>query len=575
MNKLIITILLNCSFVFFIKAQIVPPDFLCVKGDTLFWELPVNTCGPFVSYDIYTSDDINGPYTILASVTDPLQTFFYHPNPAGLLQYYYLLSNFNCPGQASISSDTLDSYPPTVSPLQSVTVQGSNVLLSWTPSTSPEVYAYVVYRRDPNGVVPIDTVFDGSNSYMDVNATPEIESEGYLVNALDRCGNTSIFDVEHKTIFLEGVPTNCSVELNWNIYEGWGTGVGEQEVWVETNGSPSVLFEVIGGMDNSFSYQNVNDGDSYCFYIVAKEAMGNNSSQSNKICFTSLGFSQPINELYFTNLNVASDNSVVIDWGVNDDVSIEILEVLKANASLLFEVFLTETPQTRVPQFNQSIDVGNTGMEQLVYQLQVLDSCGNMLNSTNASPVFLTGFSSGVNSSQLNWTPLSIDGATVFEHKIFRVSNTGDLEVGVVGGNDFSFEDQFDQTDVGGGTLCYFIEAVGEVTLPDGAILSITSRSNTFCIDQAIVIHLPNALSPSGFNREFKPVILSGAIAKYKMEIYDRYGSVVFSTNDPDIPWTGKKGATRLPQGVYIHHIQLELENGDKAERKGYVTLLR
>ena len=113
-----------------------------------------------------------------------------------------------------VSSDTLDSRPPTVSPLQSATIQGSEVLLSWTPSTSPEVYAYIIYRRDPSGVIPIDTVFDGSNSYVDMNATPDVESEGYFVNALDRCGNTSIFDVEHRTAFLEGAPTQCSVDLS-------------------------------------------------------------------------------------------------------------------------------------------------------------------------------------------------------------------------------------------------------------------------------------------------------------------------------------------------------------------------
>ena len=39
------------GFVFLskISAQILPPDFTCVRGDTLFWDLPVNNCGPFVS----------------------------------------------------------------------------------------------------------------------------------------------------------------------------------------------------------------------------------------------------------------------------------------------------------------------------------------------------------------------------------------------------------------------------------------------------------------------------------------------------------------------------------------------
>ena len=574
MKKLILVILLNCSCLFFVKAQIVPPDFLCIKGDTLFWELPVNTCGAFVSYDIYTSDNINGPYSLLALITDQMQGFFHHPNPAGLLQYYYLLSNFDCPGQTPFSSDTLDSRPPEVSPLLNITVQGNDVLLDWETSPSPEVYAYIVYRRDAVGVIPIDTVFNGVTDYTDPNAEPNMESESYFVNALDRCGNTSIFEDEHKTMFLQAIATNCSIDLSWNLYEGWDN-IDSQEIWVSENGGTPVLHVTLDATTPFYSFRDVNDGASYCFFIKASEMDTNELSISNEVCLTA-SFSQPINELFITNINVLADNTVSLDWRVNANADVEIFEYLRSEMQNPFGIIETIMPATNFPVINQYYDeTVNADIGPISYQLHVIDSCDNELTSAVATTIFLNGSSLSTNTNLLTWTPLEIENANVTEYQIIRILNGLETGIGSVNGSQLEYQDVFDPLSIGSGTICYYAVATGSALLPDGSQVDIRSRSNVFCLDQATKIFVPNAFAPSGFNREFKPVILSGNIAKYEMQIYDRYGSIVFSTDDPDIAWKGKKEGNKLPQGVYVYHIRLELGNGNKAEKKGYVTLLR
>ncbi len=400
MKKLIYTFLINSLLLSYLHAQVTPPSFLCVKGDTLFWELPINNCGPFVSYDIYTSDDINGPYNLLTSVMTISQDFFYDPNPAGLLRYYYLVSNYNCPGQAQLPSDTLDSRPPEVSPFLSITVLGGDVQMQWNASPSPEVYAYVIYRRDPIGVIPIDTVFGGTFTYLDTNAEPDMESEGYFVNALDRCGNTSIFDAEHKTIFLEGTSTNCSVDLSWNLYQNWTGGIGSQEVWVSVNGSIPTLHEALDGTTSFYSFRNVNDGDSYCFFIQANEGGTSEMSRSNEICFNPLPFSQPINELYVANVSVGADNSVAVEWGINANADLEILEFLRSDTNGVFENIATEMPQTSYPVSNQYLDdSANADSGPITYQLHAVDSCANELSSTMGTTIFLSGNQLNVSNS--------------------------------------------------------------------------------------------------------------------------------------------------------------------------------
>ena len=575
MKKLLLIFLINSSFLA-LNAQIAPPDFLCVKGDTLFWDLPANGCGPFISYDIYTSTTIDGPYTLLFSVTDPAQDYYFDPNPAGQLRYYYLLSNYNCPGQAAVPSDTLDSRPPELSPLRRVTVQGGDVVLEWLPGSSPEVYAYIIYRRDPVGVVPIDTVLGNTSStYTDTNAEPDMESEGYFVNALDRCGNTSLFDNEHKTIFLQATATNCSIDLQWNLYQNWAGGIGSQEVWMGTNGATPTLYETLDGTTDTYCFIEVNDGDTYCFFLQANEAGTGIASRSNQTCLTAV-FSQPVNQLYITNVSVRPDNSVEVDWGINANADVELLEYLRSGAAGSFEVIGTEMPASPFPLSNQFLDENaGANVGPVSYQLHAVDSCSNELTTSGATTIFLSGAAAGIGTNQLLWTPLVIDNAVVEGYKIIRIDNGLETEIGTTGSAQLSFEDTFDPAATTSGTLCYVIEAEAVVQLPDGSARSITSRSNVFCIDQTIRLFVPNALAPNGFNREFRPVILSGNIAAYEMQIFDRYGSIVFFSDSPDEAWKGKKEGRKLPQGVYVYRIYLKLENGNEVEKKGHVLLLR
>ena len=81
------------------NAQIAAPDFSCIKNDSLFWDFTNDFCGPFEQYVIYFSQNENGPYTILATVTDVNQTFFQHPNPAGNEYFYYITIERDCPGE--------------------------------------------------------------------------------------------------------------------------------------------------------------------------------------------------------------------------------------------------------------------------------------------------------------------------------------------------------------------------------------------------------------------------------------------------------------------------------------------
>ena len=96
-------------------------------------------------------------------------------------------------------------------------------------------------------------------------------------------------------------------------------------------------------------------------------------------------------------------------------------------------------------------------------------------------------------------------------------------------------------------------------------------------------VSIPNAFSPNGDNQNdtFKPIILAQISSEgYSMSIYDRWGKLIFSTNDYLKGWDGKiDGKEPAPVGVYIYIINYQIGVGDNKMRIGplmkHVTLLR
>ena len=87
---------------------------------------------------------------------------------------------------------------------------------------------------------------------------------------------------------------------------------------------------------------------------------------------------------------------------------------------------------------------------------------------------------------------------------------------------------------------------------------------------------MPNAFTPGGKNPEFKPVFAFEAnIVDYEMLIFDRWGRVLFKTNNTKAAWDGRSNGSDLPQGTYTYIVRIGQISGGLVERKGVLMLLR
>lgn len=558
-------------------AQVFPPDFLCVRSDTLFWDIPTNSCGTFSNYEVFFSASPTGSFNLLGTVSNQGQNFFHHPNPAADTWYYYLQSDFNCPGQMVLQSDTLDNLQPEVAILTSASVNGNTIELEWQASPSPEVSAYIIFRSTSMGTIALDTIYGGITNFIDNTALPNDQPETYFILAIDECGNTSIFNDPHSTVFLTQSVIGCEqkIVLDWNLYQGWTNGIGSQEVWVEIDGGGAFLEATISGTDTSYVFENASDSEEYCFFIKSIENGTGVEALSNEICLTP-DLVEPMRDLVLRNVNVLPDNSVELTWNWISIAEIQSFELLQSSDNNTFTILNSSPAPVPLGNGSEFIDlVSDPTTGKVYYKIQTTDDCDILAESNYGSTIHLVGNPQAGLSNFLTWTPFDIENAEVVDYSIFRIVNGSATFVDVVPAGTTSFSDAVDPSDQAESNVCYFVVANANVTLPNGAILPIESSSNTTCVEQLSSIIAPNAFAPQGRNQIFKPFVIFGETVDYQFTVFNRWGELLFETKDIDQGWNGKYKGVIQPMGAYVFQVKITQASGRVVEEGGVFMLLR
>ncbi|MCD6011212.1 MAG: Microbial collagenase precursor [Flavipsychrobacter sp.] len=105
------------------------------------------------------------------------------------------------------------------------------------------------------------------------------------------------------------------------------------------------------------------------------------------------------------------------------------------------------------------------------------------------------------------------------------------------------------------------------------------TASDTVWVQRDCYMDIPNVFSPNGdgTNDNFFPrQMLTRGVVTFKMEIYNRWGQLIYETTSTDgRGWDGQFNGTNQPQGVYVYRIEAKFKDGQIEQRQGNVTLLR
>lgn len=107
---------------------------------------------------------------------------------------------------------------------------------------------------------------------------------------------------------------------------------------------------------------------------------------------------------------------------------------------------------------------------------------------------------------------------------------------------------------------CYYITSVDSIEVNGGGNES--SPSNPIRTDNCPFYDLPNTFTPNGdgANDLFTPCLIYRYINRVEFTVTNRWGQVVFQTEDPAINWDGRDQNTgqELPEGVYFYTCNVE-----------------
>lgn len=89
------------------------------------------------------------------------------------------------------------------------------------------------------------------------------------------------------------------------------------------------------------------------------------------------------------------------------------------------------------------------------------------------------------------------------------------------------------------------------------------------------IIYVPNTFTPNldGINTLF--LALGGNIRSFEMTVYDRWGELIFTSNDMKIGWDGTYNGKKCQDGTYVWKIKATDFHDESHEYVGHVNLLR
>jgi gliding motility-associated-like protein len=99
-------------------------------------------------------------------------------------------------------------------------------------------------------------------------------------------------------------------------------------------------------------------------------------------------------------------------------------------------------------------------------------------------------------------------------------------------------------------------------------------------LENEYVFFAPTAFTPNndGLNDVFKPIFQGFENSTYELQIFDRWGTKIFETNDTNEVWLGdvRGGSTYAENGSYSWKVKIKVELiADYHEYNGHVVLVR
>lgn len=603
------------------------PDTCVEAGTLLVFDVTAND----VDMDVISLIAYGGPFMVAnpaqfdqaaTGVGTVTKTFSWQTNCSHVRKNPFLVlfkaSDNGNPSLADIESVNITVVAPAPKNLN-VTASGISMKLIWNISECSNAIGYKIYRRKGYfGFQPgfCETGVPGYTNYVEIDELYSIDDTTYtdddngigLVHGIEYCymvtavfqdGAESYASLEACNVLDKDVPiiTNVSINntdlINGSIFVAWSKPTAFDTI-LAPGPYKYLIYQSEGAGNTNLilidSLADINDTNYVDTFRNTEINTQNykielyNDQSGNRFL---IGSTVIVPSMY---LQIApSDNKLLLSWNNNMPWTNDYFVIYKKNhTTLLFDSIGWSTD----PLFTDSNLVnGNTycyyiksfgsyGLSGIINPIINLsqEKCGIPVDNINPCPPNLNlNVDCEFFENLLNWNnPNNSCADDVIQYNIYYKS---------INNNDYSFlttiigdnNTQYIHSNMSNLLGCYVITSIDSV-------MNESDFSNEACIDtdSCSLYELPNVFTPNGdgFYDLFTPKHPRYFVKEIDMQIFDRWGTVVYETKNPAIEWDGKhqKNDNECPDGTYFYVCKVyeyRLNGIGARTLSGTITILR
>ncbi len=480
-----------------------------------------------------------------------------HNYPPGSSNYTITVSGYfnngpvNC-GNSTVILTPVNKIPDASFSQVTVANQGRiNGVIDLDFSLSPNV-AYVL-QGSANGTSGFTNISPLSGSNHTVSGLNTLDNVYcFRIAALDLCSNNRTYSDTICSTNIQVLAQEGQNQLNWTTVP-----INFDRYELTKNNAPLGPPITVDNITD-FTDTSVDCNVVYCYRTTTVYTNGNRSISAEN-CVTGINSLPPP---AIASLTASVDgNSITLDWAPPG--TIDFYQVFRSENSGAFQLIETRNSLPFV-DYNLRPQV-NRYCYYIIYQ----NTCGNQSPvSVTSCAILLTGSNVENKNFVLNWTPF-----TGWEHGIsdyqLEIMDENGILIGPpisLGSTATSYQDPITQTRQ---ISQYRIVAISNDSIP------LRSYSNIVIEDIPLQVFVPNSFTPN--NDALNDIFTAKGlfINEYSMEIYSRWGELLYHTTDLEQGWDGVYKGSLVPEDTYVYIIQATDPRGRSLTKNGTVHLLR
>lgn len=330
----------------------------------------------------------------------------------------------------------------------------------------------------------------------------------------------------------------------------------------------------------SYTEHNLSQGVAYEYRILARFPDGALSIVSDAACVTLKNDSPLMTHVSNDSIDLVS-GQVITCWTQPKEIdeqyvapfNYSLIRILDSETSVVYEgadtAFLDAT-----------VDLAE--VTSLLYKVEMRDARQQLMGTSATASAVMLSVSGNNGEAQLTWTenvPWIVDSTQVFKEKgshFVRIATTLDM----------AYTDSDVENDE---TYRYYVRTFGHYTM-EGILQPLLNYSAIKTVRighvepvEEFSYELPNVITPNGdgYNDVFEPKATGlDLIVGARTVIFNRWGNILYDTDNPLIQWDGKSRQTNMdcPSGTYFYVTDITYR-GDTGEEtlhlQGSITIVR